>query len=65
MIESHIEYCVSRSASNHWCVFRQGSPIAVRFDVFDAVSVATHFAEREALRGAATVKLMLGEGRIG
>jgi hypothetical protein len=65
MIEAHIEYCVSRGSRNDWRILRQGDQIAVRRDVFDAVSVATHFAEREALSVACTVKLMLDEHRFG
>jgi hypothetical protein len=64
MVDSSIEYCVSRGSQNDWRVFRQGRQFAVRGDVFDAVSLATLFAEREARSCSAAVKLMLGEGRV-
>jgi hypothetical protein len=53
MNSNRIEYCVMPQPCGGWRVLREGLPIAVRRHVFDAVSVATHFAERESAFGQA------------
>jgi hypothetical protein len=60
MNPDRIEYCVTPQLCGGWRVLREGQPIAVRGHVFDAVSIATHFAERESACGQA-VKVLYGE----
>ena len=44
----HTEYTVSLHHGRGWVVLRNGDPIGRRSELFDAVSFATHLAEREA-----------------
>jgi len=48
MSTSLTEYSVSRHHSRGWMVRRNGDPIGYRSQLFEAVSLATHLAEREA-----------------
>ena len=45
---THAEYTVSLRQGHDWIVLRNGDPIGRRSELFDAVSFATHMAEREA-----------------
>jgi hypothetical protein len=48
MSTTHAEYSVSKHPSRGWVVRRNGDPIGYRAQLFNAVSFATHLAEREA-----------------
>lgn len=54
-----IEYRVSGSPLSGWKIFRQDAQIGVRYDLFEAVGLATHFAEREVILGQAIAKVVL------
>lgn len=47
MAHDTIEYRISTHRRGEWRVLRQGIVMAIRDDLYDAVAVATHFAERE------------------
>jgi hypothetical protein len=59
MVTNQIEYCVAGSRHNGWTVLRQNRQLAHRRDMFDAVALATHIAEREARSSSSAVKVML------
>ncbi|HEY9132161.1 MAG TPA: hypothetical protein VIM98_10430 [Dyella sp.] len=61
MANHQIEYCVARDAQGDWMIMRQNDQIARRGDMFDAVALATYFAECEARSSHARVKVVLGE----
>ena len=47
MAQRTVEYRISTHCNGEWRVLRQGIVMAIRNDLFDAVDIATHFAERE------------------
>lgn len=61
MVTNRIEYCVAGSRRNGWKVFRQNRQLARRRDMFDAVALATHIAEREARSCSFAVKVTLAD----
>jgi hypothetical protein len=61
MVTNRIEYCVAGSRRNGWKVLRQNRQLAHRRDMFDAVALATHIAEREARTGRSAVKVTLAD----
>lgn len=64
MITNRIEYCVAGNRRNGWKVLRQNRQLAHRRDVFDAVALATHIAEREARSGSSAVKVTLADKHL-
>jgi hypothetical protein len=61
MVKNQIEYCVAGSRRNGWQVLRQNRQLARRRDMFDAVALATHIAEREARSSCSAVKVVLAD----
>lgn len=61
MVTNRIEYCVAGSRSKGWKVLRQNRQLAHRRDMFDAVALATHIAEREARSSRSAVKVTLAD----
>lgn len=59
MMTNRIEYCVAGSRRSGWKVLRQNRQLAHRRDMFDAVALATHIAEREAQSRIFAVKVTL------
>jgi hypothetical protein len=59
MKADHIEYHISDSLQDTWQIFRQGMQIGVRRSILDAVSFATHIAEREATLSFASTKVTI------
>lgn len=57
MRTDRIEYRISGGPPNGWMIFRQDMQIGIRRSIFDAVSFATHLAEREAVLGVALTKV--------
>jgi hypothetical protein len=57
MMTNRIEYCVAGSCGGGWKVLRQNRQLAHRRDMFDAVALATHIAEREARSSSSAVKV--------
>jgi hypothetical protein len=47
MAQGTVEYRISTHRKGEWRVLRQGIVMAIRNDLYDAVDIATHFAERE------------------
>ena len=58
---NRIEYCVAGGRGNGWKVLRQNRQLAHRSDMFDAVALATHIAEREARATSSAVKVTLAD----
>lgn len=54
---SVIDYLVAEDTGDGWAVFRNERQIAHRGDLFDAVDIATHLAEREARRTHCRVRV--------
>ncbi|HEX7814255.1 hypothetical protein [Dyella sp.] len=61
MTTNRIEYCVAGSRRHGWNVMRQNRPLAFRQDIYDAVALATHIAEREAHATEYAVKVTFSE----
>lgn len=61
MVTNRIEYCVAGNRRNGWKVLRQNRQLAHRRDMFDAVALATHIAEREARSSRSAVKVTLAD----
>lgn len=57
MAVTNIEYTVSRHASHGWIIQRNGLPLGRRQKLLQAVSFATHLAERESI-------LLMGSTRV-
>ncbi|MFC4761911.1 hypothetical protein [Dyella koreensis] len=59
---NQVHYHVIRATHGQWQVLRERQPIIVRRDLFEAVDLATRFAEREALVGTSRVKVTWSRG---
>jgi hypothetical protein len=60
VITVHTEYTVSLLHGRGWVVLRNGDPIGRRSELFDAVSFATHLAEREATVSSLRTRVSVG-----
>lgn len=62
MAHGTIEYRISTHRRGEWRVLRQGIVMAIRNDLYDAVAIATHFAEREIGSIGTDVRVVMDAG---